>query len=242
MATANLKNIKIIMGLGNPGKDYEKTRHNAGIILLNQILNIKNQNDIERIFLKFNGAGKLKFKNADYFEYFKINNIFFVKPKTFMNESGVAAKAALKYFKFETEEILIVHDDSDIEIGKYKISFNRGAAGHRGVESIIKSLKTKRFWRLRIGIRPITRISADPLRSRESEASQNADKRRYIRENSRVNPRKSASREKAGLPAVARRAKAGEFVLKNFTEEELENLRKLAEKFWHNFENIKQFF
>ena len=80
-----------------------------------------------------------------------------------MNESGRAISAAIKYFKIKPEEILIVHDDSDIEIGKYKISFGRGSAGHNGVESIIKSLKTKDFWRLRIGIRPNIRINQSKI-------------------------------------------------------------------------------
>jgi len=70
-----------------------------------------------------------------------------------MNQSGNFVKAALKKYKIKPEEVLIVHDDSDIELGKYKISFGRGSAGHRGVESIIKSLGAKNFWRLRIGIR-----------------------------------------------------------------------------------------
>ncbi len=73
-----------------------------------------------------------------------------------MNESGKAVKEAMKYFKIKPEEILIVHDDSDIELGKYKISFGRGSAGHNGVQSIINNLKTKNFWRLRIGVRPTT--------------------------------------------------------------------------------------
>jgi len=77
-----------------------------------------------------------------------------------MNESGKAVKEAVKYFRAKPEEILIIHDDSDIELGKYKISFGRGSAGHQGVESIIKSLGTKNFWRLRIGIRRTKRKKA----------------------------------------------------------------------------------
>ncbi len=201
----------MIVGLGNPGKEYEKTRHNAGIILLNQISNIKNQND------------KSKFKNADYFEYLKINNILFIKFKKYMNESGVAVKAALKYFKVKPEEILIVHDDSDIEAGKYKISFNRGAAGHRGVESIIKSLKTKKFWRFRIGVRPCARKIADIKQNSAESCEYHAERRennKNIQRDSAWYQRKSASR-----------IKAGEFVLKNFSKEELENLKNLAEQF-----------
>ena len=100
------------------------------------------------------------------FEFFKFNNddkenIIFVKPLTFMNESGKAVLAAMRYFsakdkKIKPKEILIIHDDADIELGKIKLSFGQGAAGHHGVESVIKNLKTKNFWRIRIGIRPKT--------------------------------------------------------------------------------------
>ena len=70
-----------------------------------------------------------------------------------MTESGAAVQAALKFFNVRPEELLVIHDDGDIEIGSYKISFGRGAGGHHGAESIIQKLRTKKFWRLRIGIR-----------------------------------------------------------------------------------------
>lgn len=72
-----------------------------------------------------------------------------------MNESGQFVKKALKKSGAKPEELLIVHDDSDITLGNYKLSLNRSAAGHHGVENIIKALGTKAFWRLRIGIRPL---------------------------------------------------------------------------------------
>ena len=141
--------VKIIIGLGNPDKEYANTYHNAGALFIDYLLEnrkskIENQS----------ASRRTKFKNGKYLNYLKNNEIILIKPKTFMNESGKAVLEAKKYFKAKPEEILIVHDDSDIEIGKYKISFDRGSAGHNGVESIIKSLKTKNFWRLRIGIRP----------------------------------------------------------------------------------------
>ncbi len=144
--------VKIIIGLGNPDKEYENTYHNVGILFINQILNIKNQND------------KSKFKKTNYFEYLNIDGLIFIKPLTFMNESGKAVKEAMKYFsrnkKVRPEEILIAHDDSDIELGKYKLDFGRSSAGHKGVESIISSLKTKSFWRLRLGVRTKEKIKA----------------------------------------------------------------------------------
>ncbi len=129
---------RLIVGLGNPGKEHKKTYHNAGFLFIDFLLENQNYNS--------------KFKNGKYFNYLKIDENILIKPKTFMNESGKAVKEAIKHFKAKPEELLIVHDDSDIELDKYKISFGRGSAGHRGVQSIIDALNTKNFWRLRIGI------------------------------------------------------------------------------------------
>lgn len=126
---------KLIVGLGNPGKDYQNTYHNIGCMFLDYL---------------FDSA---KFKVYKNFEYLKIGNVVVVKPLTFMNESGAAVASAVRYFKAKTNELLIIHDDSDIELGKYKISAGRGSAGHKGVKSIIKAVGTKDFARLRIGVR-----------------------------------------------------------------------------------------
>ena len=145
------QNIKLIIGLGNPLPQYDLTYHNAGFLFVNHIAKIPNS--------KSQIPNKFQIQNSKNFQFLKINGVSLIKPLTFMNESGKAVSMAMRYFKAKPEEILIVHDDSDIEIGKYKISFGRGSAGHNGVESIIKSLKTKNFWRLRIGIRPSIRIN-----------------------------------------------------------------------------------
>ncbi|MEK7635549.1 MAG: aminoacyl-tRNA hydrolase [Patescibacteria group bacterium] len=183
-----LQDIRLIVGLGNPGKEYEKTYHNAGFLFIEYIINknpakIKNQ--------------KSKIKN---FEFIKTDGLIFIKSLTFMNESGIAVKEVMKYFKVNLEEILIVHDDSDIELGNYKLSFGRGSAGHNGVESIIRALKTKNFWRLRIGIGKVSSIKFQ------------------------------VSKEKAGLPAEAYRAKAGDFVLKKISKKDLEILNQIFTK------------
>ena len=135
----DIKKIKLIIGLGNPDEKYKNTYHNVGKLMLD--------------YLRKKIECDSRSMKHELFEFYKLNNRIIVKPLTFMNESGKAVKAALDYFKFKPEEILAVHDDSDIELGKYKISFARGSAGHKGIESIIKSLGTKNFWRLRIGIR-----------------------------------------------------------------------------------------
>ncbi len=132
---------KIIVGLGNPGKEYENTYHNVGFLAVDY-------------FADKIGHLKAKKMPAKKIEFSEYHHILFVKPQTYMNESGIAIKNALQYFKATPEELLVIHDDSDIAIGEYKLSFERGAGGHRGIESAIKYLRTKKFWRLRIGIRP----------------------------------------------------------------------------------------
>ena len=135
----NTPKIKLIFGLGNPDEEYEKTYHNSGSLALDY-LEGKNKDGWE------------KFK--DEFMYKKLGKQILVKPLTFMNNSGKAVSSALKFFKAKPQEILVIHDDADIFLGNFKLSFNRNAAGQKGVESIFKALKTQEFWRLRIGIRP----------------------------------------------------------------------------------------
>ena len=141
----DFKSIKLIIGLGNPFKEYENTYHNIGILALNYI--------IEKF--KLNKKDK---KSEKYFDYLKFNlnkQIYYlIFPKTYMNESGLAIKEAIKKFKVLPENILIIQDESDLNIGKFKYNFKSGSAGHHGIESIINLCKSNQFWRLRIGIRP----------------------------------------------------------------------------------------
>ena len=127
--------IKLIIGLGNPGKEYERTKHNAGFLFIDELENesFPPTGDVPK-------GQKIK--------------ITLAKSQSFMNESGKAVADLIKFYKLKPENTLIVHDDIDILWGNYKFSFGRSSAGHKGVESIIKSLKTKNFWRLRIGIQP----------------------------------------------------------------------------------------
>lgn len=115
----------LIVGLGNPGKKYEKTRHNVGFMVL------------------------------DALKEFELPNATLAKPQTFMNNSGKAVKSLVaKYQILNTKYLVVVHDDIDISLGKIKISVGRGSAGHKGVESIIQVLGTKNFTRVRVGIQP----------------------------------------------------------------------------------------
>ncbi len=135
--------FKLIIALGNPGEEYRNTYHNVGFLALDW-------------FLRESSAEEdITFKAAKHlFEYHKTGDVTWVKPLTFMNESGLATAEALQYFGVAPEEALVIHDDSDLHIGEYKLSFDASSAGHKGVESIIKHLGTQKFSRLRIGIRP----------------------------------------------------------------------------------------
>lgn len=132
--------FSIVIGLGNIGREYENTFHNAGFIALN-------------VINKEKSSKKWKVQKKEGFEFIKSEGKTLVKPLTYMNNSGFAVKNCLKYFKAQIEDVLIAHDDSDLPIGKWKLETNRGGAGHHGIESIIHHLDTKNFWRLRLGIR-----------------------------------------------------------------------------------------
>ena len=136
---------KLIIGLGNPGKKYENTPHNLGREVVESLAEKLN-------FPKF--QEKKKIFSAISSKIIQEEQVILAQPLCFMNESGKSANALFKFFKVKEEDIWVVHDDLDIDWGKIKISKNRGAAGHHGVESVIQSLGTKNFWRFRIGIRP----------------------------------------------------------------------------------------
>ncbi len=125
----------IVVGLGNPGEEYANTRHNTGRIIT------------ELIAKRFEGeeCGKDK----------KLKALRFVLPDTFMNKSGTAVSPLVKNAK-QAEQLIVIHDDIDLPLGTLKISFNRGSGGHKGVESIIRALKTKSFTRIRIGVSKVT--------------------------------------------------------------------------------------
>jgi len=135
----------LLVGLGNPGKEHENTPHNAGFLVVDQLLETwKLESESNKYAKSEIAEGKLAGKK-----------IILAKPQTFMNKSGDAVKAITTNYKLQTTNSLwVIHDDVDLELGKLKIVKNRGSAGHRGVEDIIKKLKTKDFVRFRIGVRP----------------------------------------------------------------------------------------
>ena len=134
----------LLVGLGNPGKEYENTPHNAGFLVVDRLL--------ETWGMKLETYTKLKSEVAR--GRVDKKQIILAKPQTFMNKSGEAVLALTKSYKLKTiSSLWVIHDDVDLELGKIKIVKNRGSAGHKGVEDIIKKLKTKDFVRFRIGIR-----------------------------------------------------------------------------------------
>jgi len=143
---------KLIIGLGNPGEKYKNTPHNLG------------KDTVEYLREKFDFPAFKEKKNLlSSISFSKINGekIILTLPLVFMNESGRAVIALKNFLKIDEENLWVIHDDLDIEWGKIKIVKNRGAAGHHGVESIIQFLKTKNFWRIRIGIKT-QKISLSP--------------------------------------------------------------------------------
>lgn len=144
--------FKLIVGLGNPEEKYHTTYHNAG-----------------RLFVEWMAAQKgcTGFKNLRNFAYCKTEEGIFAYPEVAMNLSGEAVKAASEYFDIPPEALVIAHDDSDMYRGDWKLSFEKGAAGHHGIESIITHLHTQSFYRIRIGIREKT--TADVPRKKASE-------------------------------------------------------------------------
>ena len=132
--------MKLIVGLGNPGSEYNNTRHNIGFYYLDIYLK------------KFNLEYKEKF-NALYIKT-KINNIdvIFLKPLTYMNLSGDAVIKFVNYFKIVPKDILVIHDDLDLDVGRIKLKENTSSGGHNGIKSIIDNLNTINFKRIKIGI------------------------------------------------------------------------------------------
>ena len=129
--------IKIVVGLGNPGKKYEKNRHNIGYMTLDELGVNFSQNE------KFK-AELGEIANTE-------SKVLLVKPTTFMNSSGESVLALKNFYKLENSDILIVNDEIDLQFGKIRLSNNSGSAGHRGVDSIIAVLG-KDLSRLRVGI------------------------------------------------------------------------------------------
>ncbi|OGE88865.1 MAG: aminoacyl-tRNA hydrolase [Candidatus Doudnabacteria bacterium RIFCSPHIGHO2_01_FULL_50_11] len=134
--------MKLIVGLGNPGPEYEHTRHNAGFIMLDRYATTLQptpswQHSFNSLIASM-GNGARKFLLA--------------KPQTFMNHSGSAVAEILRFYKLSAHNVLVIHDDVDLRLGAWKITDNSSSAGHKGVQDIIDAIQTQEFTRIRVGI------------------------------------------------------------------------------------------
>ena len=143
----------LIIGLGNPGKEYEGTRHSIGRVIVETFG--------KKIGFSFSFNKKWNALAAE--GKLGKEKLILLLPETFMNKSGNAVGPAARFYKIKPASIVVVHDDSDIEVGRAKLSFNKSSAGHKGVESVIRALKTQAIWRFRIGIQKKRRVEAEKL-------------------------------------------------------------------------------
>ncbi len=133
--------VKLIVGLGNPGKEYERTRHNVGWWVIDRVCRELN---LELSREKFKGLyGELPTSRG---------KVILLKPLTYMNRSGESVKGFVKFFKLEPQEVLVVYDDLDLPLGKIRLRKKGSSGGHKGLKSVIEQLGTDNFPRLRIGI------------------------------------------------------------------------------------------
>ena len=170
--------MKLIIGLGNPEEKHKNNRHNSGFIIIDELKNDWDFPDFE-FSKKFNSEISEGNRGRE--------KTVLAKPQTFVNNSGEAVRKIMGFYKSTPEDILVIHDDLDIDFGKYKISTDSGPAGHKGVQNIIKKIGTQKFKRFRIG-------------------TEGTEKRK------------------------ARTIPGDEFVLQNFSSEELKTTKNLAKE------------
>ncbi len=146
-----MANIFLMVGLGNPGKEYQNTWHSLGFLVVDEFAKNNNFPDF-RSDKKSNSLISKSLVDGQ--------EILLAKPQTFMNESGKAVKSLINHYQLNkamtelSRWFIVIHDDADLPKGEIRISENRGTAGHKGIESIVNALKTKNFIRIRLGVRP----------------------------------------------------------------------------------------
>jgi len=137
--------MNLIIGLGNPDRKYQDTRHNVGFLVVDKLLESKGE-DFDKLKLK------KKFKSEVTKGRILQEEIVVAKPQTYMNKSGEAVKALVKFYKVDLHNLVVIHDDVDLPVGKIRISQAASSAGQKGVQDIIDKLGSNEFVRLRIGI------------------------------------------------------------------------------------------
>ncbi len=157
----------IIAGLGNPGEEYRETRHNVGRMIADAFVkkHALPELEAEKMLKALVSEGKIEGKHALTGKVRK-EKVMVIEPETFMNKSGESVAKLVKTKK-AAQTLVVIHDDLDLSLGRLKVSFNKSSGGHRGVESVIKAVKTQEFIRLRVGITPAT--AAGKLKKPDSE-------------------------------------------------------------------------
>ena len=184
----------LVVGLGNPGREHERNRHNAGWLVLDELAR------------RHDGSWRAKHKGQVADIRIEGHKLALLKPETYMNESGRAVADAARFYKVDPDAILVVHDEGDFDLGRLELKFGGGLAGHNGLRSIAQHLKTPDFLRLRIGVgrpargdkRPLADYvlsnfeahdNADELIARAADAVEQLDADGLERAQSRVNRR-----------------------------------------------------
>ena len=133
--------MKLIVGLGNPGKEYEATRHNCGFMVIDALadkLNVTvDQKKFKSLYTKFKYHGE---------------DVILLKPQTYMNLSGESVNAVMNFFKIDKDDLLVIYDDLDMPVGKLRLRKTGSAGGHNGIKNIIAHLNSQDFKRIRVGI------------------------------------------------------------------------------------------
>ncbi|HEN6753485.1 TPA: aminoacyl-tRNA hydrolase [Streptococcus agalactiae] len=142
--------VKMIVGLGNPGSKYNDTKHNIGFMAIDRI--------VKKLDVNFTEDKNFKAEIGS--DFINGEKIYFIKPTTFMNNSGIAVKALLTYYNISIKDMIIIYDDLDMEVGKIRFRQKGSAGGHNGIKSIIAHLGTQEFDRIKVGIgRPNGRMT-----------------------------------------------------------------------------------
>lgn len=158
----------LIVGLGNPGDKYDGTRHNIGFETLDSLL--KKYQPLDKSTWEESKKTKSFIKKAEICGI----PVLLAKPQTFMNNSGMAVSLLLSYYKLDPKEMIIVHDELDLPLGKIQVRFGGGTAGHNGLESILEHTKTEKFIRIRMG------ISKPTMRSENADPKSHDATRSYV--------------------------------------------------------------
>jgi peptidyl-tRNA hydrolase, PTH1 family len=141
----------LVVGLGNPGREYARNRHNVGYLVADELAR------------RHGGSWRTKFSGQLAEIRLDGHKVALLKPETFMNESGRAVNAAARFYKLEPDEVLVIHDEGDFDLGRLELKVGGGLGGHNGLRSVAQHLKTQDFLRLRIGVGRPERGDRRPL-------------------------------------------------------------------------------